>query len=256
MIDTHCHLSYPPLHGQLDQVLTRAADAGVKHMITIGTRLSDSLICREMARANVQISCAVGIHPHYAAEASADELRETCELFADPDVCACGEMGLDFHYQFAPRDMQVRVFETQLSAAIHAGKPLVLHCREAIRESLAILKNQPWQKGVFHCFTGTADEARLILDAGYFIGFTGVVTFKGTQSLRDLITFVPDDRLLIETDAPYLAPEPMRKQKINEPFLIPHVFACIASVRSVSLLQLIVQTSRNACSLFGLHTGC
>lgn len=252
MFDTHCHLSYAPLYDQIDAVLQRAADAGVTRMLTVGTRLTEAKTSLELARRYPHIHCAVGVHPHYAAEATADELAEVCGMFADPLVLAVGEMGLDFHYEFSPRDAQQRVFESQLEAAARVGKPLVLHCREAIDPSLAILRNIPTLPGVFHCFTGTMDEAKRVLDAGYYIGITGVVTFKNADVLRDIARMIPADRLLLETDAPYLAPEPVRRQKNNEPALIAHVFRCVALLRGVSVDQLAAETTANAHKLFAI----
>lgn len=255
MIDTHCHLSYAPLMDQIDAVLERAAAAGVTDMITIGTKLADCITCRDMAGRYRQVHCAVGIHPHHAGEASEEELAHVLAMFADPLVVAAGEMGLDYHYEFSPREAQQRVFRLQLDAARKAGKPLVLHCREANRVCLDILREQGNFRGVYHCFTGTMAEAREILDAGYYIGITGIVTFKNAAYLRDIARMVPADRLLIETDAPYLAPEPQRRQKNNEPALIRHIYALIARERSMSLSDLETQTAANVDRLFGITAG-
>lgn len=255
MIDTHCHLSYAPLLEQIDAVLQRAAAAGVTRMITIGTRLADCIACRDLASRYPQIHCAVGIHPHHAAEASDEELAQVLAMFTDPLVRAAGEMGLDYHYDFSPRDAQQRVFHRQLDAARAegaGGKPLVLHCREANDTCLDILKEHGGFAGVFHCFTGTMAEARRILDAGYYIGITGIITFKNAAYLREIVRIVPADRLLVETDAPYLAPEPHRRQKNNEPALIAHTYAAIAREREVSLDTLESQTAANASRLFGV----
>jgi TatD DNase family protein len=253
MIDTHCHLSYAPLLSQLDAVLDRAAASGVTRMITIGTRLADCITCRELAVRYPQIRCAVGIHPHHAGQVTEEELTHVMAMFTDPHVCAAGEMGLDYHYDFSPHDIQQRVFHRQLHAARSAGKPLVLHCREANAVCLDILRGQGHIPGVFHCFTGTMAEARRILDSGYYIGITGIVTFKNAAYLRDIARMMPADRLLIETDAPYLAPEPQRRQKSNEPSLIRHIYALIAQERGVTLGELEAQLDDNARRLFGLN---
>lgn len=252
MIDTHCHLSYAPLFDQIDAVLQRAMAAGVTSMITIGTRLGDCITCRDLARRYPQIHCAVGIHPHHAGETNEDELAQVVAMFADPLVCAAGEMGLDYHYDFSPREAQQRVFHRQLDAARAADKPLVLHCREANSICLDILREQGGFRGVYHCFTGTMAEAHRILDAGYYVGITGIVTFKNAGYLREIARMVPANRLLIETDAPYLAPEPLRRQKNNEPALIKHTYALIAQERGVSLSELETQMAENARRLFGL----
>lgn len=251
MIDTHCHLSYPPLYDRLEQLLAGARAAGVRHMITIGTRVADCVTCLELARKYPQISCAVGIHPHHADETSDEELDQVIAMFTDKDVCAAGEMGLDYYYDFSPRQRQQAAFERQVAAAKAAGKPVVIHSRESIDDCLAILKSSGTSAGVFHCFTGSMDEARKILDAGFYLGFTGIITFKNSGDLRDIVRMTPADRLLLETDAPYLAPEPVRRQKNNEPSLIVHTFRKAAEIRRVSQEELIAQTTANAARLFG-----
>jgi TatD DNase family protein len=253
MIDSHCHLTYQPLAENLDAVLARAAAAGVQQAICIGTRLADSTAGRDLARRYPNIFATAGIHPHHAAEIAAGELEGVCDLLGDPGIVAAGELGLDYHYEFAPRAAQVPVFERLLDAAVQAGKPLVLHCREAIDDSLAILKTRPFLDGVFHCFTGTLEEARRVLDAGYCLGFTGIVTFKNADYLREIAKFVPADRMLVETDAPYLAPEPFRRQKVNEPALVVHVAARIAAVRGVTAAMVEEQTTQNVRRLFRLE---
>jgi TatD DNase family protein len=221
-------------------------------MITIGTRLEESHISIDLARRYDQVDCAVGIHPHYAAEASLDEHAAVCALFADDHVIACGEMGLDYHYDFSPRDAQRRGFEMQLDAARKTGKPLVLHSRESVDDCLAILRSHGGFRGVFHCFTGTEDEARKILDGGYYLGFTGIITFKNTDYLREIIRFCPADRLLLETDAPYLSPEPMRRQKVNEPSLVRYTYQRAAELRQTALAELIQLVQDNANRLLSL----
>lgn len=250
MIDTHCHLCYRPLLDQLEQVLTRAREAGVERMITIGTRLEESHISVDLARRYEQIDCAVGIHPHYAAEATDEEHAAICAMFADEHVIACGEMGLDYHYDFCPREAQQRSFERQLDAAKTTGKALVLHSRESVPDCLAMLKNHGGFRGVFHCFTGTADEAKQILNTGYYLGFTGIITFKNTDYLREILRFCPADRLLLETDAPYLAPEPMRRQRVNEPALIRYTYQRAAELRGVSSMELAKTVRNNTNKLF------
>jgi len=246
MIDSHCHLTYPPLASQLDAVLSRAASAGVERMITIGTKIDDARQAVELCRRHSNIRAAVGIHPHHAAESAPDDIAALEALQRDPNVLALGEMGLDYHYDFSPRARQRELFVAQLELAKKAGCPIVIHCREALDDCMAILKDFPTLRAVFHCFTGTAPEARRILDAGYLIGLTGVVTFKRSDELRQVAGFIPDDRLLLETDAPYLAPEPHRKQRVNEPALVVHTAAAVAWVRNVSVEEIDRITSANA----------
>jgi TatD DNase family protein len=249
MIDTHCHLTDPRLGQQLDGVLQRAATAGVHRMITIGTGLEDSAEAAAVCRDRPSLRCAVGVHPNYSQDVTLDELPQLRGLAAHPSVVALGEMGLDYHYD-TPKAHQAAVFETQLQLAAELNKPVVIHCREAMDDCLAIMKQFPAIPADFHCFTGTPDEARRVLDAGYLIGLTGVVTFKNSPHLRDIARFIPADRLLVETDAPYLSPEPMRKQKVNEPAFVVHVAARIAQERNVSIEEIDRLTTENALRFF------
>jgi TatD DNase family protein len=172
-------------------------------------------------------------------------------LQSDPRVVAIGEMGLDYHYDTVPVERQRKFFEAQLQLAVDHKRSVVIHSRKAIDDCVAILKNFPVRAAVFHCFTGTTQEAMNILNAGYLIGFTGVVTFKKTEELRQIAKFIPPDRMLIETDAPYLSPEPMRGQKINEPALVAHVCRAIAVARGASVEEIDRLTTLNAEHFYG-----
>jgi TatD DNase family protein len=249
MIDTHCHLTDPRLGEQLESVLHRADEAGVDRMITIGTSIDDSAAAVGLCRNRPNLRCVVGVHPNYSQNVSLEELPQLRGLSANPCVVALGEMGLDYHYD-TPREHQAAVFEAQLQLAFELNRPVVIHCREAIDDCLAILKQFPDVPADFHCFTGTVDEGRRVLDAGYMIGLTGVVTFKNSPHLRDIARFIPAERLLVETDAPYLSPEPVRKQKINEPSFVMHVAARIAAERGVSVEEIDRMTTENALRFF------
>jgi TatD DNase family protein len=246
MIDTHCHLTDERLANQLDGVLSRALQAGVGQMVTIGTHPGDWQPCLDVCRSQSRVRCALGVHPNYCNDAELDQLSQLTALQSDPAVVAVGEMGLDYHYDSVPVGRQRAFFETQLAIAATLGRPAVIHSRQAIDDCLAVLKNFPTVPAVFHCFTGTTDEAHRILDAGYLIGFTGVVTFKKTEELRKIAQSSPVDRILVETDAPYLSPEPVRSQKINEPALVMHVAALIANLRGLTLPDFDRQTTDNA----------
>jgi TatD DNase family protein len=249
MIDSHCHLTDPRLFEQLEQVLTRATAAGVSRMITIGTELRDDVAAIELCRNRPNVRCAIGVHPNHCDEVDEADLPKLRELQADPSVVALGEMGLDYHHNFADHARQRRFFETQLAMAVEFNRPVVIHCREAVEDCLAIMRGFR-VRAVFHCFTGTLPEAERILGAGYLLGFTGAVTFKKSDELRKVARFAPIDRLLIETDAPYLSPEPMRKQKINEPALIVHTAVAIAAARGVSVAQIDEITAKNCMKFF------
>jgi TatD DNase family protein len=251
LIDTHCHLTDPRLAPQLEAVLFRAGVAGVTRVITISTDVDDARACLSACRGRPNVRCAVGVHPTYVAEVEFEALQALREIQADPAVVAIGEIGLDYHYGTEHRDRQHRFLNEQLALAAEVGRPVVIHCREAIDDCLAVLRDFPAVRAVFHCFTGTAAEATRVLDAGYLIGFTGVVTFKNCGELRDVVAAVPADRFLVETDAPYLSPVPVRNQKVCEPAFTMHVAAKVAEVRGTSVAEVDAVTTRNAAALFG-----
>lgn len=250
MIDSHCHLTDPRLHSQLDAVLQRAAAAGVERMITIGTTLADAEAAVALCRSHANVRCAVGIHPNYTHEAEIDDVSRLRALQADPAVVALGEMGLDYFHHFAPRERQVRFFEAQLQLARELNRPVVIHSRESTDDTLAVMQNFPDVRAVFHCFTGTPDEARKILDAGYLLGFTGAITFKKNDALREAVALTPMDRMLVETDAPYLTPEPKRSQKTNEPAMVVHVAETVGRVKGVALREIDGTTTQNCETFF------
>jgi TatD DNase family protein len=236
---------------QLDQVMSRAAAAGVRRMVTIGTHPGDWEPCLDVCRRHANVRCALGVHPNYCNEAEPQQISLLRGLQANPSVAALGEMGLDYHYDSVPRARQLLFFQSQLQIAAELARPVVIHSRQAIDDCLAVLKNYPVPAAVFHCFTGSTKEADAILDAGYLIGFTGVVTFKKTDELRQIAAAAPAERILVETDAPYLSPEPVRGQKVNEPSLVMHVARVVAAARGVSLEEIDRLTSRNANRFYG-----
>lgn len=250
MIDTHCHLTDARLLSQIDAVLSRAAAAGVSRMVTIGTRPGDWEAALALVADRQNIHCALGIHPNHCHEAELEDVATLRQLQQSPNVVALGEMGLDYHYQFAPRARQAQFLEAQLQLAGELGRPVIIHCREAVDDCLAILHKFPRVRAVFHCFTGTSQEAGRIFDAGHLIGFTGVVTFRNGAALRQIAAEAPPDRILVETDAPYLTPEPMRKQKINEPAMVMHTAAAVAAARGISVADLDELTTRNALDFY------
>jgi TatD DNase family protein len=250
MFDTHCHLTDPRIYQQLDRVLIRAVAAGVTRMVTIGTHRADWPVALQVASEHAQIRCALGVHPNYCHEAQIADIEKLGDLLANQDVVAVGEMGLDYHHKFAPRDRQAEFFRAQLTLARELDQPVVIHCREAVEDCLEIMRDYP-VRAVFHCFTGTADEARRIVEAGYLLGFTGVVTFKNSQALRDIAAQTPADRILLETDAPYLSPEPMRREKTNEPALVVYTAAAVAAARGIEIGELDRITTENANRFYG-----
>lgn len=251
MIDSHCHLTDPRLGAQLAGVLDRARDAGIDGMITVGTDPEDGRAALAVCREHSWVRCSVGVHPNYCGRVELDALTAIRELQADPLVLAVGETGLDYHYDFADRARQRRFFESQLALALELDKPVVIHCREATDDALSILRGFPATRAVFHCFTGSVEEAERILSAGFFIGLTGAATFRKSESLREVARTMPRDRLLLETDAPYLAPEPMRKIKTNEPALLVHVADVVARQWQCDRAELDRVTTANVRALFG-----
>jgi TatD DNase family protein len=252
MIDTHCHLTDENLLKQLPEVLARAAAAGVNEMITVATDVDDSRACVEVCRENPQVRCTVGIHPNYAYTATAADVAKL-EIFLASignGVVAMGEMGLDYFHKHTPRPHQHAVFRAQLGMAAERDMPVVIHCREAVDDCLAVMADFPNVRAVFHCFTGTGEESQRIVAAGHLIGFTGALTFKNANALRDAAKALPDDRIVVETDAPYLTPEPMRKQKINEPAMVVLVAEMLAQVRGTTVEQIDRLTTANAKRFF------
>jgi TatD DNase family protein len=250
MIDSHCHLTDPRLFEQLDDVLWRATAAGVTRMITVGTNPADDAAAIAVCRGRENLRCTVGVHPNYCHEVDFAEVPRLRELQRNPAVVALGEMGLDYHYDFADRARQGQFFEAQMQLAAELDRPVVIHCREAVDDTLALMRDFPSVPAVFHCFTGTSDEARRIVAAGYLLGFTGVVTFKKNDDLRAAVRLTPRDQLLVETDAPYLTPEPMRKQKTNEPAFVVHTAAVVAKEWGVSIEELDAITTQNTLRFF------
>ena len=251
MIDTHCHLTDDRLGPQLDDVLARARAAGVTRFITIGTGLADDEAAIALCRGRDDVRCAIGVHPNYSHEAQVADLPRLRSLQRDPAVVALGEMGLDYHHHVAPRQKQFEMFEPQLALAAELKRPVVIHCREATDDCLEVMRGFPSIRAVFHCFTGSADEAHKILDSGYLLGFTGAITFKKNDALRQAVALTPPDRMLVETDAPYLTPEPHRSQKTNEPAMVVHVAATVARVKGMPVEEVDRVAMVNASRFFG-----
>lgn len=245
MIDSHCHLTDPRLFNQLDAVLARAAAAGVTSMVSIGTGHQDSKRSVDLCRGRANLRCTVGIHPNHCDEEDLDCVNALRDETVEKSVVAIGETGLDYFHKFAPRDRQRKFFIAQLALAAERGLPVVIHARDAIDDTLAIMADAVPVSAVFHCFTGTMAEAERILAARYYMGFTGPVTYKKNDGLRAITRLVPIDRLVIETDAPYLSPEPLRGQKTNEPSFVPYVLATIATARGLPVHELDAITTAN-----------
>jgi TatD DNase family protein len=254
LIDSHAHLTFEVLAGDLAGVLTRAADAGVEHVVTIGTGLDDSRQAVELAAAYADVSAVAGIHPHEAAEVTRQHVDGLRDLLDSSHVVGIGEMGLDYHYTFADRRSQRRVLEAQLDIASTRQLPLVIHCRDAVHDTVSILSAAGFDRRpvVFHCFTGTRQEAEVIDDHGWWISFAGIVTFKNAAALQDIARTYPADQLMIETDCPYLSPVPVRSVKANEPAHLVHTARFLANLRDEAFDTLAAKTVANTRRFFGL----
>jgi TatD DNase family protein len=252
MIDTHCHVHDPRYDDDRDEVIERARAAGVTGMVTIGEDIADSRRALETAQ-RYDLVAAAGIHPHEAKDAPADIASALTPLLADSRVVAIGETGLDYYYDHSPRDAQARVLRAQLAVARERALPVIFHLRDAFDDFVAILREEwkPPMRGVVHCFTGTTAQARIYVDEfGLLLGIGGVVTFENAQPLRDAVRAIGAGALVLETDAPYLAPVPLRGRR-NEPSFLPHTAARVASLLGLGLDELVTATDRNVHRLFG-----
>lgn len=252
LIDTHCHLTHNRLRQQTAEVLDRARQLGVERIICAAADVHESKTALALARNQPNIFCTAGLHPHDAKDAKEGYLDILENLAADPKNVAIGEIGLDYHYDLSPRDAQRRVFAEQLELAARLDKPIVIHTREAFDDTMAVLANSGADTGrvVFHSFTEGPAAARAVLDLGATVSFSGIVTFPKADDLRRAAAVVPDDRILIETDAPFLSPVPVRKMKTNEPANVRHVAAFLADLRQTPLEDFATLTSTNAENFF------
>jgi TatD DNase family protein len=219
LIDSHCHLDFPDFSAELDAVVARARAAGIARMVTISTRVHRHAGVLAVAERFADVYCSVGTHPHYAREELDVTVADLVARARHPKVVALGEAGLDYHYDNSPRGAQERGFRTHIAAARETGLPLVIHSREADPDTARILEEETGQDAfpaVLHCFTGGPDLARRAIALGLFVSFTGILTFKNSTALRAIAAELPADRILVETDAPYLAPLPFRGKR-NEP---------------------------------------
>jgi len=252
LIDSHCHLDFPDLAAELDAVVARARTAGIARLVTISTRVHRHGEVLAIAERYPDVFCSVGTHPHYAQEeldVTADDLVQRAR---HPKVVALGEAGLDYHYDRSPRAAQERGFRTHIAAARLSGLPLVIHSREADADTARILEEEMGQgafRAVLHCFTSGRDLARRAVALGHFISFTGILTFKNSTALRMIAAELPADRILVETDAPYLAPNPYRGKR-NEPAYVVETAKVLAEVRGVSFADIAATTTENFFRLF------
>lgn len=254
LIDTHAHLDDAQFEDDLEATLARAREVGIIHVLAIATTAGSSVRTVQIAERSPGVFATVGIQPNHVAEAGPQDWDRIEQLAAAPRVVAIGETGLDRHWDYTPFEQQQEFFTRHLDLARRTELPVVIHCREAEEDVLAALRGQPAEpplRGVMHSFTGDADTAERCLELGLFISFAGMVTYKKSDPLRAVAGQVPLERLLIETDSPYLSPHPYRGKR-NEPARIVHTAACLAEVKGIALDELARQTTANARNLFRL----
>jgi len=245
LVDTHCHLDDSKFDEDREQAIERALAAGVTRLMAIGTGNGppDLEVAVRLADRYPFVYATIGVHPHDASKATAETFDRLRELAGHPKVLAIGEIGLDYHYDFSPRDVQLSVFERQLALAADTKKLVVIHTREAWDDTLAAVASLP-HGGVMHCFTGDAAQARQALDRGFHLSFGGVLTFPKAEALREAARLAPDDRILVETDCPYLAPVPHRGKR-NEPAFVVDTVRRLAEVRGTTPEKIAELTTRN-----------
>ncbi|MXN66917.1 YchF/TatD family DNA exonuclease [Stappia sp. GBMRC 2046] len=252
LVDSHCHLDFPDFDEERDEIVARADDAGVKIMVTISTRIRQFDRIRAIAERYDNVYCSVGTHPHNAGEEPDIDVEEIIRLAAHPKVVAIGEAGLDYFYDKSPRDLQAAGFRRHIAAARETGLPLVIHSRDADADMAAILEDE-MGKGAFpailHCFSSGRDLALKGIELGLHVSFSGILTFKKSTELREIASELPRDRLLVETDAPYLAPQPWRGKR-NEPAYVAHTNQVLADCHGVSAEEMASRTTANFFRLF------
>jgi TatD DNase family protein len=248
-VDSHCHLDSREFDADRDAVIERALQAGVSRMVAVGTGEGppDLEAGVRIADRHEAFFATVGVHPHDAAKSGDDSLKRVLELTRHPKVIAIGEIGLDYHYDFAPRERQREIFAAQLAIAVEASLPVVIHTREAWDDTFELIERH-WTPaggaGVMHCFTGGLVEARRSLELGFYLSFGGIITFPKSVDIQQAAREVPGDRFLVETDAPYLAPVPMRGKR-NEPAFVVHTAAKVASLRGSTSEAIAALTTAN-----------
>lgn len=258
LVDAHCHLlGKHPEEQKLRAILDRARQAGVGGFVAVGTDLEDSRRVLELARRERDIRACLGLHPHDAKSWNPALAAELELMVGDPAVCFVGETGLDWHYDFSPRDDQATVFREHIRLAKRIRKPLMIHTREAPEETLRVLKEEGADgvQGIIHCFSEDLPFARQALDLGFYLSFSGILTFKKSEAIQAVAAWAPLDRILVETDSPYLAPMPHRG-KTNEPAFVTFVAEHLARLRGLSLAALADQTTQNLETLCGWAPSC
>jgi len=254
LIDTHCHLTFDDLIGDIDGVIARSIEAGVTSWVTIGTEPGELEGVVALTDRFDNMYAGLGYHPHGAKEVSDDDLLNLRNLCAHEKVVAVGETGLDFFYDHSPRDIQRDTFRAHLTIAQELSMPVIVHTRNAFDESMEILDEYKGRLKdvVVHCFSGTEEQTKLVLDRGYYVSFTGIVTFKKAEESRQAVKLVPLDRLMVETDCPFISPTPVRNQRPCEPALMVHTARKIAEIKGMELQEFAEKATETSKKFFGL----
>lgn len=254
LTDTHIHLHFPQYDADRAEVIARAVRGGVWHFLNIGTDLEDSRKAIAVAEAYPEVYAAVGYHPHETKSANEADLEELAKLLAHPKVLAVGEVGLDYFHEHSPREVQQKLLATFLDWSDQCQKPLIIHCRDAYEDLLGILRSRgslPY-RGTLHCYSSDAPTLKKFLDLGFHVAFGGALTYKKNEALREACAACPKDRLLLETDGPYLAPQSKRGQR-NEPLYMIETAECAAKLHGVRTEEIAELTTANARALFGMQ---
>lgn len=251
LVDTHCHLNDREAFPDVESAISEAVDSGVKDLIVIGVDLDSSLYATELAQKYANIWSVVGWHPNYASEYKSEYLREIKDLLGNEKVIALGEIGLDFYRDHASAEDQNRCLQEQLELAGELSVPVVFHCRSAYPELLEILVRRQRQKYLFHCFAGDEEQAKVAVELDCWFGVDGPITYKKSQNLKHVIQQLPRNKLLIETDSPWMTPEPFRGQR-NRPALLPLINSALAQTLGISNDECAELTTRNASEFFGI----
>ena len=249
LIDTHVHIDDECYDKDRDAVIARAKEEGVDYILVVASDLKSSKKCVKLTEEFKSLYAAVGVHPHEAKTVDKDTYFELKELAKNEKVVAIGEIGLDYHYNYSPREVQKEVFMNQIRLAKELRLPIIIHHREALSDTIEMVRKEGIKEGVFHCFSGSLEEAEEVISLGFYVSHAGPVTFKNAKRLQELVKELPLDKLLIETDGPYLSPHPFRGKR-NEPAYLKYIAERIAELKNLTLEEIAQRTTENAKRLF------
>jgi TatD DNase family protein len=255
LIDTHCHLTFDELADDVDGVLSRSVEAGVSRWVTVGTDPVHVRRAFELCKGSDGIWGGVGFHPHHADDVGEDEFAMLEGIVRDDKIVAVGEAGLDYHYNFSKQERQKEVFARLLDTAVRFEKPVIIHSRNAFEDTLDVLEGYIGKlcRGVVHCWSGSVEQTERLLEMGLFVSFTGIVTFKKSEETRKAARVVPLDRMMVETDCPFISPEPVRNQRPCEPGMMVHTARKIAEVKGVDFEEFAGEVTATSESFFGIR---